>query len=209
MRFSELNVSEAPLPGDWDDAQFSPTTSFKQMVAYAKERATQLGKGSSRVAFEIPYQGRRTVLKVALNSKGLAQNAAEAMLLDDSYISSIGITIPLIDYDTANGDRISWIHTEFANKITQKQLERFFDGVSMTAITTKLDQDRNPQARLHSYNMPDTIFDNENYQKLQDLVLSGNIPAGDFSRKANWGLYNSQPVIIDLGYTTETQKLYR
>jgi len=36
--------------------------------------AKRLGGGSSRVAFLIDYQGRKTILKVAKNNKGLAQS---------------------------------------------------------------------------------------------------------------------------------------
>ena len=102
MRYHE--IIEAPLPDDWDKRMFDRSTPFKKMVAYAKERAKQVGRGSSRVAFEIPYQGRKTVIKVALNGKGLAQNREEARLLSDGHIASIGIVIPLIDLSDIYSD---------------------------------------------------------------------------------------------------------
>lgn len=200
------SLFEAPLPPDWDREKFSPRTSFRQMVAYAKERATQVGRGSSRVAFEVPYQGRKTVIKVATGSKGLAQNFEEAHLLDDGHIQQLDIVIPLIDYDTENGNRISWIHTEYAQKLTQNQLERYFGGVRMSDIALFLDYARSGNSRQGL--IPDSLHDNEFFQELQDLVINFDIPPMDLARKANWGLYRGKPVIIDLGLTSETIKLY-
>jgi len=204
MKIKEL--FEAPLPDDWDKEKFSPRTSFRQMVSYAKERASQVGRGSSRVAFEIPYQGRKTVIKVATNNKGIAQNFEEAHLLEDWYIKQLDIVIPLIDYDEENGSRISWIHTEYAQKITQKQLERYFDGVRMDDIALYLDFARSGNRRDGL--IPDSLHENEFFEDLQDLVVNFDIPPMDLSRKANWGLYKGKPVIIDLGLTSETIKLY-
>ena len=115
-------LDEMPLPTDWDPQQFqNQNTSFKSRLAYALERAKKLGTGSSRVAMTIEYQGRPTVLKVAKNGKGLAQNSVEADILSDGYASQLGILIPIIDYDEQNSEP-SWVHTELAQKASEKQL---------------------------------------------------------------------------------------
>lgn len=204
MRIFDI-INEAPLPDDWDSLIYSPGVSFTKRLAYAKARAKQIGRGSSRVAFEIPYQGRKTILKIAINSKGMAQNEEEAQLLNDYYLPSIAI--PIIDHDEQSSSP-TWIHTEFAEKISQKQLEKFFNGVSMQTITDYLEYQRTGKRPFRSIDIPDELHENEYFQELQDLVVSMNIPAGDFQRKANWGLYQGNPVIIDLGYTEVTQQLY-
>lgn len=204
MRYHE--IIEAPLPDDWDKRMFDRSTPFKKMVAYAKERAKQVGRGSSRVAFEIPYQGRKTVIKVALNGKGLAQNREEIRFLSDGYITDIDIVIPMIDYDKENGNNPTWIHTEFANKIDQKTLNRFFGVEDMWLIVQYLNK-LTGHSKL-SVDLPPDVLENPYYQDLHDLVISFDLPAGDFYRKANWGMYNGKPVIIDMGYTSEVQKLY-
>lgn len=207
MRITEAveHLFEAPLPDDWDVDIYNERVPFAQRLRYAKERAMQLGRGSSRVAFEIPYQGRKTALKIAVNRKGTAQNEEESMLLDDYMVRQIGIVIPLIDYDERN-PQPAWIHTEYAQKITQKQLERFFGGVSLRDITWYLDYHRSGRGSRRE--LPDEVFENEYFQRLQDLVLNFDIPAVDLSRKANWGLYKGEPVIIDLGLTENTLRLY-
>ena len=73
-----------------------------------------LGTGSSRIAVDIPYEGRDTAFKVAINNKGIAQNIEEIALLNDYYIRDLEITIPVIDYDTS--DKPKWIHMEKAQK---------------------------------------------------------------------------------------------
>lgn len=209
MRLRDAFLLESPpLPNDWDDAIFDQRVPFAQRVRYATERAEKVGKGSSRVAFVIPYQGRKTVLKIALNRKGEAQNEEEGRLLDDRYMQSTGMVIPLIDYDERNS-RPTWIHTEFAMKITQKQLERYFGGVPMYTITTELDRMTGRSRHGQPGGLSPDIYDNEYYQSLADIVGNFGIPAGDFARKANWGLYKGEPVIIDLGYTDNTAYLYK
>lgn len=206
MRIKEL-LQEAPLPSDWNSEIFNERVPFKTRVEYAKARAEQVGRGSSRVAFVIPYQGRKTVLKVVLNNKGLAQNQEEAALLSDWYIQNIGNVIPLIDYDERNS-RPTWIHTEYATKITQKQLERYFGNIPMYQITSYLDKMSGKSRFRGTAELPEHVLENENFQMLQDLVLNFSMPAGDLARKANWSMYKGRPVIIDLGYTDETAKLY-
>ncbi len=207
MKIQEILLKETPLPSDWDKTAFSSKTSFAQMLIYADKRAQQVGRGSSRVAFKVNYQGRPTVLKIAVNNRGIAQNQEETLLLDDWMVEQIGITIPMIDHDEENSDRIAWIHTEFAEKISQKQLEGFF-GYDLFDIILYLDHQSGHSVSRSPPTLPAKVHNNEHFGKLQDLVVNFAIPAGDLARKANWGLYKGKPVIIDLGYTQKTAKLY-
>lgn len=205
MRVEEL--MEAPLPDSWDKDIYNDRIPFKTRIEYAKERAQQVGVGSSRVAFKIPYQGRDTVLKIAKNRKGAAQNEAEAQILDDWYIKSTGIVIPVIDYDETS-TYPTWIHMEYAQRITQKRLESFFGGVSMGMITGYLDSLQGRRS-FTKYDIPEELHENEYFSNLQDVVLNYGLPAADLARAANWGLYKGQrPVIVDIGFTNETAKLY-
>lgn len=204
MKLFEL-IQEAPLPDDWDKNIYSDKISFEKRIQYAKERSKQIGRGSSRTAFEVPYEGRRTVLKIANNSKGMVQNEEEVQLLGDNYLQSIGITIPMIDYDEQNSSP-TWLHTEYAHKITQAQLEKYVAGVSMHKVTQYLDQ-QTGRAKTRN-TLPDEVFETDLFAKLENLVLNFNMPAGDLARKANWGLYEGNPVIIDLGWTDNTAVAY-
>lgn len=199
-------IVESPLPDDWDKQVFTGNPKYSKMIKYAKERAAQVGRGSSRVAFLIDYEGRKTVLKIALNGKGIAQNTEEANLLSYHDVQRSGLVIPMIDHNEANGDRVTWIHTEYAQKITQKQLEKYFNGASMTNIAIHLNKLRGRTD--YAVNLPEELFDNPLYGELKDLVVNYDLPPFDLSRKANWGLYNGKPVIIDLGFTESVYQLH-
>ena len=67
-------------------------------------------------------EGNPTIVKIARNNKGLAQNEAELEVLQDGYVQSLGIVIPLIDYDKKNSPPV-WIQTAEATQINQKRLE--------------------------------------------------------------------------------------
>lgn len=203
-----LKLSEAPLPDDWDKDVYNQPTTFKDMIAYAEERAEKVGTGSSRVAFAVPYQGRKTVLKIAKNTKGLHQNEEEARLLDDYYIDGLGITIPLIDYDEENSQP-TWIHTEYAERITESQLTKFF-GHPLSDILSNLDYRMNGGGAFGDKpeELPEEVHENEYYSALEDMIVNYGMAVGDFQRKANWGLYKGEPVIIDLGYHGSVIELY-
>ena len=216
MRAKEF-IQEAPLPPDWDPGQFQQGTTFKSRLAYALERAKKLGTGSSRVAMIIDYQGRPTVLKVAKNAKGLAQNEVEASLLDDGYARQLGILIPLIDYDESN-PQPHWIHTEMAQKATEKQLCNLMKCQSLWRLTDAARVYAGKEPRRTWQNvlnaLPDSMSESdrelfEEYASvLADLTNSFNVELGDFNRAANWGIYQGKPVIIDIGLDTNVMNQY-
>jgi len=218
----EQIVDEMPLPADWDPQQMRQQgTSFKSRLAYALERAKKLGTGSSRVATTIEYQGRTTVLKIAKNAKGLAQNSVEADILSDGYASQMGILIPIIDYDEQNREP-SWVHTELAQKANEKQL------CSLMKCQSLEDLIRAAQAQLNEYGtrsrgiLNDIIDKNSHFgyseqdadtfleyvNRLSELKSSFDVELADFGRPANWGLYQGKPVIIDVGFNSNVLNQY-
>lgn len=221
MRFNEFNINEAPLPPEWDKQVYSPKTSYKKRIEYAVARAQKMGKGSSRTAFVIDYQGRPTILKVAHNHKGSIQNSEEANILDDGYVKQMGIAIPLIDYDTEHPEP-TWIHTEMAQKISLGQLSKMLKVQTINDLLNyvryvsspgprQAEYQKNLDQRIRAYNKDDedameTFYEYVGY--IQDLHQSYDMNLNDFNRAANWGLYNGHPVIIDLGFTDESAKLY-
>jgi len=218
MRATEFLI-EAPLPPEWDAQQYAPGSTFKQRLAYALERAKKIGTGSSRVATTIEYQGRPTVLKIAKNQKGLAQNSVEADILSDGYASQIGILIPIIDYDTQNREP-TWVHTEIAQKATEKQLcnimrcgnlsELVRMAWSITGKKKYYGSHQNYIDDLKKYGKSEEDIETmtEYANKLADLNSNFDVELGDFSRAANWGLYNGQPIIIDVGFNSNVLNQY-
>lgn len=224
MRATEF-ITEVPLPSDWDPEQLSLRQTFKDRLRYALDRAKRLGGGSSRVAMTIEYQGRPTVLKVAKNAKGLAQNEAEIEILLDGYTGRLPIVIPLIDHDKAN-KRPVWLQTELAKKVRGDTLQKLLHAPSMWLF---MNQVRNLAGNRGRYDMDDNEIQKNYFQtnstwrptdqgfeifrtyaeELADLATSSTIELGDFNNPANWGVYNNRPVVLDLGFTEDTAALYR
>jgi hypothetical protein len=203
-------LTEVPLPDDWDTSRFKPEVSFAEQLRYATARAQKVGTGSSRVAFAIDYDGRKTVLKIAKNKKGVAQNDYESQMLGDRYVEALNITIPIIDYDEQN-DPPRWIHTEFADKMKPTQFKKFF-GVHYSNITRivghlsgryPVSMDPEQEERYQQL-----YEDNDYIDSLVDLAGNYDIGIGDFSNLSNWGIYKGEPVIIDIGLSSEIYDLH-
>lgn len=216
MNFEEFLI-ESPLPDDWDTDVYRPGKSFKSQLEYALARAKKLGSGSARVAFEIEYKGRTTVLKIAKNAKGLAQNEEEAALMSEPYLPEI--VIPMIDYDEENGQP-RWIHLEKAEKASEKKLCKLLNVPDLfTLIRASTEKSHRYYPDNSSYVNTIKTFNDDDDAKmeivyeyingLKELEQSYNVELADFQRAANWGLYKGAAVIIDLGYTENTAKLYR
>lgn len=208
-------ISEAPLPDDWDRDIYNDRVPFKKRIEYAKERAQRLGQGSSRVAFEVPYQGRPTVLKVAKNKKGMAQNVVEVELLTDGYLRHSGWVIPIIDYDTTNREP-TWIHTEKAEKIRNyKKLAELVGMDPLIVIDKAKEISRGSSTKTRFDEKIDSLPE-DTQNSLHDLLdlyvnlLGMGVATGDFVHAANWGVYEGKPVMIDIGLSTEVyDKHYR
>lgn len=202
-------LMEAPLPDDWDKSMYSNNKSFAKQIKYAKERAQQIGVGSSRVAFKIEYQGRPTVLKIAKNAKGLAQNQQESEILEDYYLESLNVAIPMIDYDKESR-KPTWIHVEYAEKAKDSDFKKitglsFKDTILFTAQLSG--------KPIRRYTLPSNMNEND----LENNEFIGNLsnyfgnydhPLADYTRLANWGVYKGNPVIIDIGMTDDIFKTY-
>jgi len=211
MRIKEIINEAPPLPDDWDSEAFDNDKSFASRVRYAKERAKTIGTGSARIAFEIEYQGRPTILKIAKNKKGIAQNEYEANMFNDHYLTVMGITIPMIDHDEKN-DPPTWLHVEKAEKMKPTQFKKFFNGMApreaILAAKYMSGKWNFPVTadRKEKYNK---IFEeNETFSSLVDLLSNYDIEPGDFMREANWGIYKGEAVIIDLGASTDVISLH-
>jgi len=228
MKISEL-LTESPLPNDWDPAEFSTTptqqnprpTTFKARLAYALERAKRLGSGSSRVAVIIEYEGRPTVLKIAKNAKGMAQNQAEADILEDGYISQMDICIPMIDYDKVN-KQPTWIQTELAQKATEQKLcqlmkcEDLYDLVDVALDISGQTYSKQPSVasrqivtsrmlKSGKYTEADIEIFNHYVDELATVASSSDVQLADFKSAGNWGIYQGRPVLIDLGFTSSVK----
>lgn len=199
MKIKDLTkpLYEAPLPPEWDKQVYTPQTSFAKQLKYALARAAKVGAGSGRVAVEIQYEGRPTVLKIAKNKKGLAQNEYEAQTLSEYMIKDTGLFIPIIDYDEEHEPPL-WLHTEKAEKIKPTQFKKFF-GVDHNTLDFVLQYGTGNHKYGSTEGFDELIENNEMLYDLVQIVGNYGMPTGDFSRLANWGIFKGRPVVIDVG----------
>jgi hypothetical protein len=205
--FKQFILMETPPPLDWDLDVF--TKSYKKQIDYCVERASKLGSGSSRVVFEIEYEGRPTALKVAKNAKGLAQNERESDW--GLYRMNSSITTPLIDFDEEN-DPPRWVHLEKASKLTASafksmtgfSFEDFGNILQNTQAEWKTGAREN---RTHGIDQDEIekIEESELFSDVCNLMCNFGTLAVDLTRLANWGIYDGHPVIIDLGFDENVQ----
>lgn len=206
-KFSKI-LNEAPLPDDWDKEVYTPKVSFAKQVKYAVARAKKLGTGSSRVVFNIEFEGRMTALKIAKNVKGLAQNQREADY--GLYRMYPDITTPLIDYDEVNFPPL-WVHVEKADKLTASKFKAItgFDFGHFSTCIVNEQVTRLGKGFVY-WDIDDAtaekIQESELYYDVTSLMGNFDILAGDLTRLANWGLYQGRPVIVDLGFSSDVQK---
>jgi hypothetical protein len=209
MRMKDF-LSEAPLPDDWEHDQMvaRPGTTIKSRLDYALERAQRIGQGSSRVALVIEFQGRPTVLKVAKNRKGMAQNLEEVDILSDGYFSKLGILIPLIDYDQSGS--VSWLQTEMAAPFKSREALAAALGCDIMKLLE--------YSRRIGMGFSDEFYDvaperradvQELATSLDDLANNSTLDLEDCMQPSNWGMYQGRPVIIDAGFAGSAIPMYR
>ncbi len=174
----------------------------------------QLGKGTARTVF---LGNKNTVIKIAHNEKGLAQNQAETEILDSMEIEldadKIQLLPKLVDYDRTSYFRGPvWLELEKAQKVTPKEWEAKF-GINFKdfgKIVRQLDR----PARLDDDDkiIYDKLIKNENGANLADvLYLLSNtydVPLGDFDGIRNWGKIGNRVVMVDLGLTQDVYNSY-
>lgn len=199
LKLKDLGILlESPIPDDWD---IKSNAKFEDILSYAKNKAEQIGEGSSRVAFIIDYDNRPTVLKIAKNDIGVSQNLAELKISGRKF----NCIIPFIDGDYKNNN---WVHTEYANAIKINNLKDFF-GVNILSIFSKISKsytmenaidDYKIMLEYHKIKTPNNMNLILNYfEEINELVYEYDISSGDLQYIHNWGMYKNTPVIIDIG----------
>lgn len=108
-------LNEMAYPDSFNMDTFKSIPSFKKRIEYCRQNLTKIGEGSSRMVFKIDDE---KVLKLAKNSKGLAQNKKEADTgYNENYFSCIA---KVFDYV----DDYKFIESEYARKCSKNEFKR-------------------------------------------------------------------------------------
>jgi hypothetical protein len=160
---------------------------------YAEKNLSHLSSGSSRIVLLTPG---KTIIKLAKNDKGIAQNKAEANPKMKSKFLNIIISC---------AKNFAWIETHYLDKITEKDFEKmtdlkfqdFGDSIryGLKDVSGNKDQEK-----------PDNFKEvekSEIYKEIRDIGERFKLMPGDLARISSWGTKNDRPILIDAGLTAD------
>jgi len=214
-------------------------------------KLSKLGKGSSRVvmtlsvsANEFTPEGKKvlkdyginpsgkikTVVKLALNAKGILQNAAEIRAWEDTKSFMF---VPMIDHSTAhkkatvvlNGEPVppqysNWVQTIEVKAFDNSDMNTWFEalrkffGVPGIEMFKAFDATGGAQKGFaekikewtKTYNLSGKELDNLNEVLRASKI--GDMAMGDFYQPANWGEFGGRLFIIDYGFDAASKLNY-
>ncbi|MFA5067944.1 MAG: hypothetical protein WC466_07945, partial [Candidatus Izemoplasmatales bacterium] len=193
-------MDEMAYPESFDFEKFKSINSYSGRLNYAKQHLLgKVGAGSSRVVFKIDSE---KVLKVALNSKGLAQNSAES----EGYKQNYDVLARVFDVDYND----TWIEMELAKKVTESRFKQLTKTTPNEVVGWLMEQ-----RGEKTYWLPNVdLKENEFAQEMQDFVFDYDYPLpGDFTRTSSYGEVLRDGihriVVVDFGYDQGTKDIYR
>ena len=191
--------------------ELSNLRTFKERYNYCVEHLGKpQGKGSSRVCFQIDDE---KILKLAWNSKGVAQNSNE----NDYYLDSIGIVPHIYDSD----DNGLWVISEFVLPARQRDFKEclgltFYDFVKFirSSYVWRFSKSKSGYYNGYIYSLDEynDMCENEDLQSFDEYIGNYEPPLGDLTRLCNYGMTmrNGSPtiVLLDAGLSQETWDNY-
>jgi len=177
----------------------------KEKMKYAMEKLAKVGAGSSRVVFVV---SPTTVLKIAKDQKGIAQNATERDVSSYGY----SCVAQVFDYDTTD---YTWIEAERATRMKTADFKAT-TGVPFKVLSDVLYAKHQQRYGKEVYLDPEQkkFMDSPFFSCLETILNDYDMPIGDIRRPSSWGVVNRNgakvAVLIDYGLTGETfDKFYR
>lgn len=201
LRFSTLFYSLAAkeqLPENSKDLatilkNIEKLETYQARKKYAEENLKHLSSGSSRIVYETPG---KTIVKLAKNDKGIAQNKAEANpKMKSKFLNEI----------ISHADNHSWIETHYLKKISPKDFKKMTDldfedfGQSLRYGLRHVsgNLDKNKPKKFEEVSKSDI------YKELKEIGDKFHLMPGDLARISSWGVKDKHPVLIDAGLTKE------
>jgi len=196
-------ATKEKLPENSDDlkiilSNIDKLDTYSARKKYAENNLEHLSSGSSRIVYQSP---KHTIIKLAKNDKGIAQNKVEAHpKIKSEYLNQI----------LSFSKKYSWIETYYLEKITEKEFEEM-TGVNFSdfgeAIKYGL-KDISGSSKSKPSNF-DKIQKSKIFKEIKKIAEACNLMPGDLSRISSWGTKDDKPVLIDAGLTKEVfEKFY-
>jgi len=165
---------------------------------YAEKNLKHLSSGSSRIVYLTP---NKTVLKLAKNDKGIAQNKVEAnSKMKSKYLNNV----------IRKAQNYAWIEVAYLEKITEKQFKKM-TGLDFNDFGESVKFGLKSVSK-HKYRKKpdnfDAISNSDIYKELVEIGKKFNLMPGDMARISSWGTKDGRPILIDSGLTKEVFEEY-
>jgi mRNA-degrading endonuclease RelE of RelBE toxin-antitoxin system len=205
----------ANYPQSFNMDIFKSLNSYNKKIKYCNQNLQRLASGSSRIVYKIDDA---TVLKLAKNNKGLAQNETEATMSNDYYAPDVFAKVYDVD------DDYKWIEMQLARKAKPSDFKRltgykwevyqyFIEYIASNYVYVR--------SRYNSSNPYEQLFKSEEFQefawnnsdslfyRLSEYLSNYQIEGyKDIERISSWGVVQNQDgeelVIVDYGLDNDT-----
>jgi len=193
-------------PVNWDVQEFASLKSFSQRQKYCDQNLTKMISGSGRIVYKIDNE---KVLKLAKNSKGVAQCNTEIQLGQDSYFDNLFAKVYESD------DNGLWVEMQLASKLSTSKFKSIM-GYSFKDYCTMLSKfyyenvkpsRYGPSYSLEDESAADIIQEDQFYNEMCELMQSMDMPVGDLVRANSYGIVKDEGsdkvVLVDFGLTQD------
>jgi len=190
--FSKLAAQE-PTPDILKKIEDFDT--YKDRQDFAEAKLERLGSGSSRITYLTP---EKTVIKLAKNDRGLAQNEAEANPdIKSKYFNKV----------LKSGKDFIWIEAPFLDKITEKEFDEL-TGINFKDFSEALSYGLREDKSEEKPKGLDKIFQSDIYKDVVNVGKEFKLLPGDLGRPSSWAAKDGHPIVIDLGLSRKIYDLY-
>lgn len=160
---------------------------------YAEANLKHLSSGSSRIVY---LTSGKTIIKLAKNDKGIAQNKAEANPgMKSKYTNKI----------LSDAQNNSWIEVPYLEKITTTEFKKmtgleFDDFGESIRFGLKDVSGNSDQEKPKNF---EEVAKSDIYKEVRDVGEKFKLMPGDIARISSWGTKEGHPVLIDTGLTKD------
>jgi hypothetical protein len=211
----EFILDEA-YPEAFDMEHFKSLNDFDERLNYANDHLKHIGGGSAREVFKIDDE---KCLKVASNSRGIAQNKVEYVASQDGDFNDLFAKI----YDRHPNNL--WNEMELARKLEYYVWEKIvgleFDVFNIVLAdyyykklksSTSYPNELSNDFSKISKEVISTVYNSQMFKMLVAYIQKYNVPIGDLTQIDSYGLVkrdgNYSIVMIDYGMTWDVYDEY-
>jgi len=201
--FHSLATSSEEMPDNSKDLKtilknIEGLENYNSRKEYAEKNLKHLSSGSSRIVYST---SKDTIIKLAKNDKGIAQNKAECNpKMKSKFLNEV----------IGHATNYSWMETHYLDKITAKEFNEmtgldfddFGESIRYGLKNVSGNTDKEKPANF------DKVSESEIYKEMFRIGKEFKLMPGDLARISSWGTKDGRPVLIDAGLTKDVFSEY-